>query len=84
MNLHSSKLKKINHLLFESVIKILRTWRLKQYILNKRKPWSKGYREYKEIYLKNLLNDDSVLNLFRSSKNLPDNFGYRLDERVVE
>lgn len=43
------------------------------------KPWSRGYEEYKINQIKRTLS----ANLFHADK-LPPNYGYRLDERIVE
>jgi SAM-dependent methyltransferase len=47
-------------------------------------PWSPGYSEYKRRHIAQLLLDDRVLRMFRTSAALPSGYGDRLDERVVE
>jgi len=46
-------------------------------------PWSEGYDNYKKKYIHKSLNDNNLLNQFKEM-NLPSNYGYRIDERVVE
>lgn len=46
-------------------------------------PWSEGYEAHKEKSINQAIVDDAVLSAFLN-KNLPNNFGYRLDERIVE
>lgn len=51
------------------------------YILSGRKPWSYGYCDYRHRYVKQVLSRD--LSAFRQN-HLPEHYGSRLDERVVE
>lgn len=54
------------------------------YVASGQKPWTPGYVEYKEgIIIKSLANQ-SLLDCFRSNGALPANYGYRLDERIIE
>lgn len=57
---------------------------INSYLQNGRKPWSSGYHEYKEDYLKSILYSDEKIQSFREKQNLPENYGIYLDERVVE
>jgi len=53
------------------------------FLKNGQIPWSRGYSEYKlEVISKNI-NDTEILKTFNEKK-IPKNYGYRLDERVVE
>jgi SAM-dependent methyltransferase len=54
------------------------------YVCLGRRPFSKGYRHYKARYLKTVLEDQSLFEVFNTGRPLPTNFGLRLDERVVE
>jgi len=54
------------------------------YIANGRKPWSRGYDQYKNEFIRKQLGDASVLKTFRESRALPDGYGLYLDERVIE
>ena len=47
-------------------------------------PWSLGYGAYRNIYIAKLIKDDEFMRVFQEGCELPDNFGMRLDERVVE
>lgn len=57
---------------------------LLSYELYGRKPWSRGYFEYKWKLIKRALNDDAIAAAFNNTHSLPDNYGYGVDERVVE
>lgn len=56
---------------------------LKKYFLNGQVPWTDGYQLHKENSIIEGINSEDVLNLFRENETLK-NFGYRLDERIVE
>jgi SAM-dependent methyltransferase len=43
------------------------------------KPWSRGYSEYKTLYIQKILEKNGM-----DFNALPDRYGFRLDERVVE
>lgn len=53
------------------------------FLKNGQIPWTKGYEAHKEesIYLS--ISDSAILDEF-TKKRLPANYGYRLDERIVE
>jgi SAM-dependent methyltransferase len=57
---------------------------IEYYFKNGRKPWSTGYNEYKEEFLKSILYSEENLDIFRIQKKLPENYGIYLDERAVE
>ncbi len=54
------------------------------YILSGRKPWSIGYGEYKRHEIARLCSDGDLLSAFSQNRPLPENYGHRLDERIVE
>ena len=54
------------------------------YTYNQRKPFSRGYYDHKNKFLENSLNDTALIARFIDKDALPDRYGYRLDERVVE
>ncbi|KPF66578.1 hypothetical protein IP69_14855 [Bosea sp. AAP35] len=54
------------------------------YLSGSRLPFSSGYTEYKERLLQNILSDNALMDQFRGGKTLPEGFGARLDERIVE
>lgn len=58
--------------------------RIKKYLASGCKPWTPGYAEYKEKFLGEVLRDKDLLDSFRHNKTLPAQYGFRLDERVVE
>ena len=53
------------------------------YIQNGRVAWSDGYYEYKFNEIEKNINDKNLLNAIRENK-LPEGYGYRIDERIVE
>lgn len=53
------------------------------YIANGRVAWSEGYAEYKVREISDAINSDTTLFDFKS-QNLPQNYGYKIDERIVE
>ncbi len=57
---------------------------IKAYMQGGRRPWSAGYHECKFDFIRTVLADSSRMELFRTMKPLPGNFGYGFDERVVE
>ena len=54
------------------------------YIFSGKKPWDKGYWEYKRREIIRACSDARLLNAFAQNKPLPVNYGLRLDERIVE
>lgn len=46
-------------------------------------PWTEGYHEHKMESISKSIIDDSLLNQF-IKKSIPESFGYRIDERIVE
>lgn len=61
-----------------------RTKQIDSFITNGRKPWSEGYLLFKEDFLRQSINDASLLERFRDNSPLPKQYGEFLDERVVE
>lgn len=55
----------------------------KEYIRNGCIPWSKGYEAYKQDYISNAINDDKLINNIKN-RSIPNDFGFRLDERAIE
>ncbi len=58
--------------------------RIAYFYLHGKRPWSFGYREYKERSISRVLRDPLLLENFRAGMSLPDGFGLRVDERIVE
>jgi SAM-dependent methyltransferase len=54
------------------------------YLQSGRIPWSPGYKSYKRRFLERIVRDASALEGFRRASPLPPDYGWRLDERVVE
>lgn len=57
---------------------------IQQYLKNGRIPFSLGYKPYKIGLLRKILADQDFLNIFKVGGSLPEDYGTRLDERVVE
>lgn len=55
----------------------------KNYLQNGQIPWSEGYLGFRNDRIFEALKDKNNLNTF-ANKQIPANFGYRLDERIVE
>jgi hypothetical protein len=54
------------------------------YVDNGRIPWSRGYLEYRQQFVEQTLRDKRLMHSFRERQSLPDGYGIRMDERVVE
>jgi SAM-dependent methyltransferase len=57
---------------------------IQQYIAGDRIPWSPGYKPYRMQLLQKVVGDEALLQVFREGKPLPKNYGFRIDERIVE
>lgn len=58
--------------------------RMASYVLSGRAPWSRGYWEYRNRFIRHVLETPALLRRFRAIDALPAGFGRALDERVVE
>jgi SAM-dependent methyltransferase len=58
--------------------------RIREYLKSGCKPHTSGYKEYKRKILCGVLADQELLTRFRCDKTPPANYGFRIDERVVE
>ena len=47
-------------------------------------PWSADYNNYKHRYISEVINNQEFLNLFVCNSQLPECYGARLDERIIE
>ena len=54
------------------------------YLRHGRRPWSRGYVQYKDAFIADRLADRAFLAGLRAQQPLPPNYGTYLDERVVE
>lgn len=71
----------------EISFRLANTWqeaKIERYKKNGYLPWSKGYYQYKWAYIVKVIQNPSIIEGFRQNNSLPDGFGWRLDERVVE
>lgn len=57
---------------------------IERYLASGQKPWTEGYWEYRADYINSVLQSDDLMNHFRLDWQLPEGYGFRLDERVVE
>ena len=57
---------------------------IEQYKKNGCIPWSPGYAKFKNLLLIETLANVELMAVFRTGRPLPDGYGRRLDERVVE
>ena len=48
------------------------------------RPWSRGYSEYRTQELNKVLGSEELMRVFAQSKPLPEGYGFRLDERIIE
>ena len=62
----------------------VRRRRLATYLKSDRRPWSTGYWEYREQYLREAIQNESLLKTLRDGGPLPEGYGHRLDARMVE
>lgn len=58
--------------------------KLNFYLTNGRRPWSEGYALFRDKFIKESINNPSLLESFREGLPLPERYGEFLDERVVE
>lgn len=58
--------------------------RIKRYLRSGRIPWKEGYEEYKRKVLRHILNDQKLLDRFLHGRDLPQHYGFRMDERIIE
>jgi len=54
------------------------------YCCQGRLPWTLGYGAYRSAYIERLIRHEESLEYFQEVRELPDGFGMRLDERVIE
>ena len=77
----------VNRLLGQFKNKITQSKRqahIKAYLKGGRKPWSRGYSLCKFDFIKDVLNNEVLLEKFGRLEMLDDGYGYGYDERVVE
>lgn len=55
-----------------------------QYLRRGQSPWTTGYLDYRNDFLRNALGNPRLCELFKQKQELPRGYGSRLDERVVE
>jgi len=54
------------------------------YLKSERRPWSRGYTEYKEQFIQKNSEDQAFMKDFLKDSQLPVGYGFRLDERSIE
>lgn len=72
------------HIIKERFRHLIAQYRISKYTRKGKIPWTTGYSEYKEIFIRDVLDRNDLLKRFRMSQSLPDRYGYRIDERAVE
>jgi hypothetical protein len=73
-------LKKLRRLYHSTVL----NFEIKKYIIGGRKPWKKGYKDYRNIFIRKVLADQNLLDCFLHNGQLPARYGFHMDERVIE
>jgi hypothetical protein len=58
--------------------------RIREYLKSGCKPHTAGYKEHKKKILCDVLANQELLACFRCGETLPANYGFRIDERIVE
>jgi len=64
--------------------KLRRLVRIALYIIRRKRPWTRGYFEYKWFKIKDAIKNPNLTSLFVNSDPLPKGYGVGLDERIVE
>lgn len=77
MNVRGSSLRRLHD-------RFTRSRRLSRYQRGGRIPWSQGYIDFRRGFLMETLHNHALMARFRAGDELPEGFGTRLDERVVE
>ena len=57
---------------------------IRRYYRNGQNPFGPGYGPAKLAYLRNVFDSPDVMHCFRKQQSLPDRYGFRFDERVIE
>ncbi len=55
-----------------------------EYLISGRRPWSYGYNAYKHREIRRTLANQALLDIFLNNQPLPEKYGFRIDERVIE
>ena len=66
------------------MVEVMRRRRLRSYLSSDRRPWRKGYGEYRDDYMQHVLSSENLAEVFLKADRLPKGYGFRLDARVVE
>lgn len=77
-------LSKIDNWLHFKYKSIAKTMRKRRYLGEGRIPLTVGYFDYRNDFLRDVLRRTDLLGLFRTRRELPRGYGFRLDERVIE
>ena len=57
---------------------------IEQYLEGGQIPWSSGYKPYRMRLLQEVLRNEELLQTFWEGESLPENYGFGIDERIVE
>lgn len=67
------------------IYKLIPNWfKIGYYKFNNRRSWSRSYFTFKFNYIKKAINYKAVMEKFKNSRPLPRDYGYALDEKVIE
>ncbi len=73
---------------FKKITRIYRNFckskRIKYYIKHGRKPWSRGYPDFKWQLIEKNINNTNLLKKFGNNSELPRFYGKNIDERIIE
>lgn len=78
----AEKIKKFILYLLHKIENVLLNFYKCRYLMSERIPWTTGYQEYKYDSIGKFINSEKIY--YFSDGKLPNGYGYRLDERVVE
>lgn len=68
-----------------SLYKLIPNWfKIAIFKMGGAKPFSNGYTTFKFKYIKEAINDQQIMKKFERKENLPEKYGYALDDRVIE
>ncbi len=78
----ASLVEQIGSIASSNVKRLIQRYRIYRYLNSRRIPWTTGYSEYKFHFLGTVINSNALAAF--SNGRLPEKYGYRMDERVVE
>ena len=68
-----------------NIYKLIPDWfKVALFKLGGKKPFCSGYTTFKFRYIKDVINNEKMMDIFKNNMTLPEKYGYGLDDRVVE